>query len=48
MAELIFAVVALAGFFALAMNRVSLRTWAIVIFVFTLSLQIAFGFRDLS
>ncbi|WP_372928327.1 acyl-CoA dehydrogenase [Methyloceanibacter sp.] len=44
MAELIFAVVALAGFFALAMNRVSLRTWAIVIFVFTLSLQIAFGF----
>ena len=44
MAELIFAVVALAGFFALAMNRVSLRTWAIAVFVFTLSLQIAFGF----
>ena len=44
MAELIFAGVALAGFFALAMNRVSLRTWAIAIFVFTLSLQVAFGF----
>jgi acyl-CoA dehydrogenase len=43
-AEVIFAVVALAGFFALAMNRVSLRTWAVGVFVFTLCLQITFGF----
>jgi acyl-CoA dehydrogenase len=43
-AELIFSIIALAGFFALAMNRASLRTWAIAIFVFTVCLQIAFGF----
>ena len=44
MAELIFAVVSLAAFFALAMNRAPLRAWAIAVAIFTLSLQIGLGF----
>lgn len=44
MAELIFALLALALFFALAMNRASFRTWAIAAAIYTLALQIAFGF----
>jgi acyl-CoA dehydrogenase len=43
-AELIFALLALALFFALAMNRASFRTWAIATAIYTLALQIAFGF----
>ncbi|MEZ5827870.1 MAG: acyl-CoA dehydrogenase [Hyphomicrobiales bacterium] len=43
MAEFIFAVASLAAFFALAMNRASLRTWAIAVAVFTLSLQLGLG-----
>ena len=44
MAELIFALLALALFFALATNRASFRTWAIATAVYTLALQIGFGF----
>ncbi|MEM7397665.1 MAG: acyl-CoA dehydrogenase [Pseudomonadota bacterium] len=44
MAELIFALLALALFFALAMNRASFRTWAVAVAIYTLALQIAFGF----
>lgn len=44
MAELIFALLALALFFALAMNRASFRTWAICVAIYTLTLQIAAGF----
>ncbi len=44
MAELIFALLALALFFALAMNRASFRTWSIASAIYTLALQIAFGF----
>ena len=44
MAELIFVVLALALFFALAMNRASFQTWAVAIAIFTLALQISFGF----
>ncbi|MEM8643884.1 MAG: acyl-CoA dehydrogenase [Pseudomonadota bacterium] len=44
MAELIFALLALALFFALAMNRASFRTWAAAVAIYTLALQIAFGF----
>ena len=44
MAELIFALLALALFFALAMNRASFRTWAIATAIYTLALQIAVGF----
>jgi acyl-CoA dehydrogenase len=43
-AELIFALLALALFFALAMNRASFRTWAIATAIYTLALQIAVGF----
>jgi len=43
-AELIFAAVSLAAFFALAMNRAPLRVWAIAVAIFTLSLQIGLGF----
>ena len=44
MAELIFVVISVAAFFALAMNRATLRTWAIAAAVFTLALQIGLGF----
>ncbi|WP_244500208.1 acyl-CoA dehydrogenase [Methyloceanibacter superfactus] len=44
MAELIFAALSLAAFLALAMNRASLRGWAIAIAVFTVILQFGFGF----
>ncbi|WP_083240626.1 acyl-CoA dehydrogenase [Methyloceanibacter methanicus] len=44
MAELIFALLALALFFALAMNRASFRTWAVAVAIYTLALQITFGF----
>ena len=44
MAELIFVVLAVALFFALAMNRASFRTWAVAIAIYTLTLQISFGF----
>lgn len=44
MAELIFAVLSLAAFFALAMNRASFRTWAVAVAIFTLVLQIGLGF----
>jgi acyl-CoA dehydrogenase len=43
-AELIFAALSLAAFLALAMNRASLRGWAIAIAVFTVILQFGFGF----
>ena len=43
MAELIFALISLGVFFALAMNRASLRTWAIAVALFTLSLQMGLG-----
>jgi acyl-CoA dehydrogenase len=43
-AELIFAVLSLAAFFALAMNHASLRTWSVAVAVFTFVLQIGFGF----
>jgi acyl-CoA dehydrogenase len=42
--ELIFAVLSLAAFFALAMNRASFRTWAVAVAIFTLILQIGLGF----
>lgn len=44
MAELIFAVLSVAAFFALAMNRATFRTWAAAVAVFTLVLQIGLGF----
>ena len=44
MAELIFAVLSVAAFFALAMNRATFRTWAIATALFTLILQIGLGF----
>ena len=44
MVELIFVGLGLALFFALAMNRVSFRTWAIAAATYTLALQIVFGF----
>ncbi len=44
MAELIFAALSIAAFFALAMNGVSFRTWAIAVAVFTLTLQLWLGF----
>jgi len=43
-ASLIFVVVSIAAFFALAMNRARLRAWAIAVAIFTLSLQIGLGF----
>ncbi len=43
MAEFIFALVALGGFFALAMNRASLVAWAVAVALFTLSLQLGLG-----
>ena len=39
MAELIFAAISLTSLFALAMNRASLRAWAIAAAIFTLSAQ---------
>jgi acyl-CoA dehydrogenase len=43
-AELIFAALSVAAVFALAMNRASLRSWAIAAAIFTLVLQIGLGF----
>ena len=45
MAELIFVLLALVLFFALAMNRASFRTWAVAVAIYTLALQITFGFQ---
>ncbi|MEM7193251.1 MAG: acyl-CoA dehydrogenase family protein, partial [Pseudomonadota bacterium] len=44
MVEFIFVVLALALFFALAMNRATFRTWAIATAIYTFAFQIAFGF----
>jgi acyl-CoA dehydrogenase len=43
LAELIFVFLSIAAFFALAMNRASLRAWALAVAVFTLSLQMGLG-----
>ena len=43
MAELIFVCLSIAAFFALAMNRASLRLWALAIALYTLSLQMGLG-----
>jgi acyl-CoA dehydrogenase len=43
LAELIFVCLSIAAFFALAMNRASLRLWALAIALYTLSLQMGLG-----